>query len=124
MNNLLLYFAFPVATIILSIVGQKLIKCPILVALSFFSIYLVASFSVFPQTFLIYAIVYTILSYFTAVIYRFVARLSNCENNFNNCTGANNQFNINNDSSCGCNMGNCLDRSFLNIRNNCNYRNK
>ena len=33
MNILLLFFALPIATIILAIAAQKILKCPILVAL-------------------------------------------------------------------------------------------
>ena len=44
MNNLLLFFALPVATILLSIVLQKILNCPILVAITAFAIYLIVTF--------------------------------------------------------------------------------
>lgn len=47
METLLLFFAFPVATIILSIVLLKILKCPILVAATFFAIYLILTYAVF-----------------------------------------------------------------------------
>ena len=82
MNNLLLFFAFPIATIILSIVIEKILKNEFLTAASFFSIYLVLTFSAFDINFLIYAIAYTIISYITALITNIV--LNRIEKNNNN----------------------------------------
>ena len=56
MNILLLFFALPIATIILSIVLQKILKCPILVAATFFAIYLIVAFAIFDSGFLIFVI--------------------------------------------------------------------
>ena len=67
MNTLLLFFALPIATIILSVVLLKILKCPALVAATFFAIYLILTYAVFGSDFLIFAIVYTILSYITAI---------------------------------------------------------
>ena len=39
--NLLIFFAIPFATILLAIVFQKVLKCPILVSITFFAIYLI-----------------------------------------------------------------------------------
>lgn len=66
MNNLLLFFAFPIATIILSITAQKLIKSPILVASVFWAIYLIVAFAAFNAVFLIYGTVYSVFAYITA----------------------------------------------------------
>lgn len=66
MNHLLLFFAFPIATIILSITAQKLIKSPILVASVFWAIYLIVAFSAFNAIFLIYGTVYSVFAYITA----------------------------------------------------------
>ena len=68
MNTLLLFFALPIATIILSVVLLKILKCPALVAATFFAIYLILTYAVFGSDFLIFAIVYPILSYLTAII--------------------------------------------------------
>lgn len=86
MNILLIFFALPLATIILAAVLQKLIKCPILVAAIFFAIYLIVAFAAFDATFLIAVIVYTFLAYVTAAIVRILCWF------FRNC-------NI----RCGCN---------------------
>lgn len=68
MNTLLIFFALPIATIILAAVLQKLIKCPALVAAIFFAIYLIVAFAFFDATFLIAVIIYTIIAFITAVI--------------------------------------------------------
>ena len=57
MNNLLLFFALPIATILLSIVLEKIVRSPILVASAAFAIYLIVAFSVFDSTFLVFAII-------------------------------------------------------------------
>lgn len=68
METLLLFFALPVATIILAIVLQKILNNPLLVAATFFAIYLIVTFAAFDTSFLVYAIIYTILAYITAIL--------------------------------------------------------
>lgn len=88
MNILLIFFALPLATIILAVVLQKLIRCPILVAAIFFAIYLIVAFAVFDATFLVAAIVYTVLAYVTASIVRIICcfiRNCNWDCGDNNC---------------------------------------
>lgn len=77
MNYLLIFFALPVATVILSIVFQKILKNPLLVAATFFAIYLIVTFAAFDASFLVYAILYTILAYVTAVLTKVICRLIN-----------------------------------------------
>jgi len=114
MNNLLLFFALPVATILLSIVLQKVLNSPILVAITAFAIYLIVAFSAFNETFLIFAIIYTIIAYITAAITRFIIRIIECQNNHNNETDVCDDININNDN----NICNCL---MENNTNGCRY---
>ena len=77
--NLLIFFALPIATILLAIVLERVLQSPILVAITFFSIYLIVLFTLFATgvvtdlaTLLIALIVYTFLAYITAVILRFI----------------------------------------------------
>lgn len=77
MNYLLIFFALPVATVILSIVFQKILKNPLLVAATFFAIYLIVTFAAFDSSFLVYAILYTILAYVTAVLTKVICKLVN-----------------------------------------------
>ena len=104
MNNLLLFFALPVATIILAVVLQRIIKSPILVALTAFAIYLIVAFSAFDETFLVFAIVYTILAFIAAVLYNFIKKLIRCNNNNNNDSNDDTDDNDDEDD-CGCGCG-------------------
>ena len=68
MNILLLFFALPVATIILAIVVEKTLRCPVLTAATFFAIFLIVAFAIFDAFFLVFVIAYTIIAFITAVI--------------------------------------------------------
>jgi len=84
MNTLLIFFALPVATIILAIVLQKILNNPLLVAATFFAIYLIVTFVAFDSSFLVFAILYTILAFVTALLTKAICKLikilynSNC----------------------------------------------
>lgn len=110
MNTLLIFFAIPIAVIIISAILQKLLKCPIAVAALIFAIFLVVTFAAFDETFLIATLAYTILAFLTAVIIKFLCQ-SNEEDdddeNNNGCGCSNNVLstnnnNSNNNNSCGC----------------------
>ncbi|MBR3720561.1 MAG: DUF2651 family protein [Clostridia bacterium] len=81
MNNLLIFFAIPVATIIFSIVLQRLLQSPILVAATAFAIFLIITFAVFDESFLVFAILYTLLALITALLARFICCLINNSDN-------------------------------------------
>lgn len=127
MNILLIFFALPIAVIIISIALQRILKCPALVAAIIFAIFLIVTFIVNNLNFLIAAIVYAIISFITAfltcIIGRILCRIgnvcrcenSNCENDSQCCCrngrnngGNNNLLTIsslqNGDSNCGCNQ--------------------
>ena len=75
--DLFVFFALPLATILLAIVLQKILRSPILVAITFFAIYLIVAFASFSDTLaeaLIAAIVYTIIAYITAYIVMILCR--------------------------------------------------
>ena len=101
MNIVLLFFALPVATILLAIVFQKILKCPILVAITFFAIYLILAFTVFDVIFLVFAIGYAFLAYITAWLTQIICRIlrrigrNNC-----GCICGNHD-----DNECGCSNG-------------------
>lgn len=84
MNNLLIFFAFPIAVIIISAILQKLLKCPIAVAALIFAIFLIVTFTAFDETFLIATLAYTILAFITASIVKLICE-SNNNNNLCNC---------------------------------------
>lgn len=139
MNTLLLFFALPVATIILAIVVEKILRCPVLTAATFFAIYLIVAFAVFDSSFLIFVIVYTIIVFIAALIAEYFFRKCNRENNcfiWNscNCIGTKNNSstlsnqdarriaeqlaNILNNNTCNCNCNNTSDIVSVNATNN------
>lgn len=135
MDLILLFFALPLATIILAIVLEKILKCPILVAATFFAIFLVLTFAVFGSDFLIFAIIYTILAYIAAAITRFICntfcgngvfRNINARNINTNTLRAREIINDNNndndddcDNNCDCNCGCNSNHNNCNSNNNC-----
>lgn len=136
---LLIFFALPIATIILSIVLQKILKCPLLVAITFFAIYLIVSFALVPTAQLVYAliltIIYSIIAYITAWLVKLACRLRRlfgndcgcvCENSCNcrcNCNDQDSDNDTNNNRnnlltiSSNCGNGNTND--LLTISSNC-----
>lgn len=89
MSDLLIFFALPIATIIISIALQKTLNCPFLVAGVIFAIFLVVTFALNNLIYLIATIVYTIIAFITAIITMWITRT----NENNSCS---------NQNSCGC----------------------
>lgn len=104
MNVLLLFFALPIAIIILAIVLEKILRCPILTAATFFAIFLIVAFTIFDTSFLVFAIVYTIIAFITAIIAEFFFR--RCREDDNN------------ESCCKCFFPNCKVTQKDRTRNN------
>ena len=100
MNTLLIFFALPIAVIIVSAILQKVLKCPLAVAALIFAIFLVVTFAAFDATFLIATLAYTILAFITAIIVKLFCNESDDEDD--------------DDSDCGC-LSN-----LLNTNNNSN----
>lgn len=105
MNTLLIFFALPLATIIISIALQKVLKCPALVAGIVFAIFLIVTFIISDLNFLIATIVYTIVSFLTALLVCVICRALNSENG--------NHFHC----SCGCGCGNNSNDEVQNAQN-------
>ena len=73
MNNLLIFFAIPIAVIILSAIFETFIKSPLKVAGIFFSIFLVTAFALGGNVeYLVATIVYTIISFVVAYLVCFI----------------------------------------------------
>ena len=85
--DILTFFALPVATFILAFVLEKIIRVPILTALTFFAIYLVVAFTAFDASFLVFAIIYTLIAYIAALIAEFI--YTNCSFGGLNCNCCN-----------------------------------
>lgn len=118
MNILLIFFAIPLATIILSAILETFIKCPFKVAGIFFSIFIVIAFALGGTAELVLAaIVYTIISFITAIIVKFIRkRKYNAYNNWdsnicNSCSSWDNGINP-------VNFNNGFDNNLLSLNNN------
>ena len=89
MNNLLIFFAIPLATIIIAIVLERVWKNYILVTLFAFAIFLIVAFSVGDTTLLVLVIAYTILAFlasFLSMLFRKLCKkLQNLEESANDC---------------------------------------
>lgn len=109
MNTLLIFFALPIAVIIISIALQKILKCPALVAGIIFAIFLIVTFIVNNLNFLIAAIVYAIISFITAYITCIIGRIISRMGNSCGCDWAR-------ERPCGCNENNNTN-GLLSIRN-------
>lgn len=90
MNTLLLiFFAIPIAVIIISIALQKIFKCPLLVAAIIFAIFLVVTFVIGNLIYLVATIAYTILAFITAIITKLICRIFNELDRREGCTCSN-----------------------------------
>ncbi len=102
MNVLLIFFAIPIATIILSAILESFIHCPYKVAGIFFSIFIVVAFALGGTAELVVAaIVYTIISFIVAYIVMIIqnrnhndcgCRSSDCNNSCRDNNYRNNSF--------------------------------
>ena len=107
MNILLIFFALPIATIILAAVLEKILHCPLAVAAVFFAIFLVVTFAFFDATFLIATIIYTILAFLSAAITRGICKILSDDDDRDE-----DDEDDDNDHNCHCcNCCNCRERS-------------
>ena len=121
--NILFFIVLPLATILIAIVLQKILKSPILVALLVFAVYLILAFTVFEAEFLINAIVYAIIAFITAVIFKLVCclkrrfNLEDCSVS-NICGDSNNSNDLQEDIAGLQNSIRGVERSIDSLENN------
>ena len=103
MNTLLIFFALPIAIIIISIALQKIFKCPFLVAGIIFAIFLIVTFTIGNLNYLVATIAYTILAFITAILTNIICRilreLDRRERESNCCNRRNRNSNNNNNET-------------------------
>ena len=122
MNILLIFFAIPLATIILSIIFETLIQCPIKVAGIAFSIFIIVAFALGGTAVLIVAaIVYTIISFITAFITMIIRNRK--DNNRCNYIYNDNWYNSSNSNFDNNNFQNLNTFNDNNFNNNDNNNN-
>ena len=120
MDLILIFFIFPLVTIILSVVLEYIIKCPTLVAAIFFTVWLLVAYLVFGTAIaIIVGIIYTILSFLTALITKFI--LCNCHPSCSSCQN----FNIENMITAGIQdtVETAVESAFENVIDNLNNNN-
>ena len=96
-TNLLIFFAIPLAIVIISIALQKVLRNPFLVAAIIFSILLVIVLAFFDTIYLIAVVAYTVLAYITAVLTCLFCRILR-NSNIGNCMGCGNNNDNNGDN--------------------------
>ena len=85
MTNLLIFFALPIAVIIISIALQRILRSPLLVAALVFAAGLVVSFVINNLNILVATVGYTFLSYITAYLTMWLCRFFDDFNNRRHC---------------------------------------
>lgn len=87
MNVLLIFFAIPLAVIVISIALEKLLDCPVLVSAIIFSILLLIAVFYTTTIFFILTVIYAIISFISAWLckyfYKFICNLRKCNSNCN-----------------------------------------
>ncbi len=68
--DILFFVIFPIAVILISIVLQRILKSPILVAILVFAVFLILAYTAFTPDFVLNALVYAIIAFITAYIFR------------------------------------------------------
>lgn len=120
--NILFLVIIPIATILISIVLQKILKKPVLVAILAFAIFLILAYTVFTPEFLLNAIIYAIIAFITVAIFKLICYLRrriNC-NIFNVCDDSDNcSCNNDDDNDFGTSIAN-LEESIESINDNMN----
>ncbi len=114
MNDLLIFFALPLATTIIAIVLERIWKNYILVTLFTFAVYLIVAFAVGDSALLVLVIIYTFLAFiaaFLSMLFRKINKRLRCLEE---------AANEENDTHCKCNNN---DVSNVNDTNNCNRSN-
>ena len=116
MNNLLIFFALPLATVIIAIVLERIWKNYILVTLFTFAVYLIVAFALGDSTLLVLVIIYTALAFIAAFLSMLFKRLSKRLRNLEDVAGESE----NNDTRNRCRCCNNSDVGAENESNNCN----
>ncbi len=120
MNTLLIFFALPLATIIISIALQKIFRNPLLVAAIIFAIFLIVTFVIGDLNFLIATIIYTIIAFVTASIVKIINKLirwfrRHCNDYDNNDSDNDNDNDNSNNGGCGCNSTSAVTASNISL---------
>ena len=73
--DILFFVIFPIAVILISIVLQRILRSPILVAILVFAVFLILAYTAFTPDFVLNALVYAIIAFITSYIFRLICCL-------------------------------------------------
>ena len=68
--DILFFVIFPIAVVLISIVLQRILRNPILVAILVFAVFLILAYTAFTPDFVLNALVYAIIAFITAFLFR------------------------------------------------------
>ena len=97
--TILIFFALILTTIVLAILINRIVRCPILISLVFFSITLLIAAIIGSTILVVFAVILGILAFVSAFLDCVFMKCGFFRNN--NCLTCNNPYEDNND--CGCN---------------------
>ena len=120
MNNLLIFFALPLATIIISVVLERIWKNYILVTLFAFAVYLIVAFAVGDSTLLVLVIAYTFLAFISAFLSMLFRKINKRLRCLEDVDSQNDTEENNCNNHCRCNNNDAVGGE--NDTNNCNCR--
>ncbi len=92
--DILFFVIFPIAVILISIVLQRILRSPILVAILVFAVFLILAYTAFTPEFVLNALIYAIIAFITAYLFRLICYLKdkiNCPKEAM-CPGADNNL--------------------------------
>ncbi|MBO4293251.1 MAG: DUF2651 family protein [Clostridia bacterium] len=101
-TNILIFFAIPLAIIVISIALQKILRNPFLVSAIIFSIALVIVLAFLDPIYLIAVVAYTLLSLITAFLTCLLCGVLSNSNMCNCMVGGNNNNNNDDDNDNNC----------------------
>ena len=104
MNNLLIFFALPLATILIAIVLERIWKNYILVSLFTFAVYLIVAYALGDSSLLILVIAYTLLAFIAAFLSMLFRKVCKRLRNLEDVASVEN-------TNCNCNKINCCNNS-------------
>lgn len=115
MSNLLIFFALPLATIIIAIVLERVWRNYILVTLFAFAVYLIVAFALGDANLLVLVIIYTLLAFIAAFLSMLFRKLCKRLRNLEEIGGVSD----NNDKGRHC-CRHCEEVGDISDTNNCN----
>lgn len=72
----LVLIVLPILTFVISVIGQRFIKRKFIVIGIVFAIYMIATFTVFNSSFLLWAVIYTVIAWISTTLTDYIKKLT------------------------------------------------